>query len=290
MFEEVSTPACIILKYIASIQQRLLPFLRNQRYLESELGGIIKRKADGQLTHAIDAFSDKTLFNILRSHNLSCEVYSEESGWRSFGGSPKYQIICDPYCNTLLTLRSFRESAVAVCITDMSAELVACAIGDLQTDRIFYADPSGAFMWELHCDGRWKKSSIHVSSEYKLEDAFVVASLLKRERRIPTISSDFFCRAGIIHAVDGAIMIGRLAAGNIDAYVDPFKGQPIYEVPCCELIVKAGGIVTDVYGSPFSLMDIVKRLKKDPNSRYQLVAACTERLHNSILNGLDRGK
>ncbi len=141
-------------------------------------------------------------------------------------------------------------------------------------------------MWELINENQWSKSSIHVSQIHRLEDAFVVASLLKKNSRIQIASSEIYNNAKLVHGVDGAIMIGRLAAGNIDAYVDPYKGQPIYEVPCCELILKAGGVVTDANGKRFRLAEIVNSLKKNPKERYKIIAASTSQLHREIINGL----
>lgn len=287
MFDAIPYPNLIALEFIAKAQSKLLPFIRSQRDIQKELGVVVEDKGGGHYAYQIDEFANKVLFEILKEYNLNCRVFSEEGGWSTLGDNPEYYVICDPYCNTSLTMNSFRESAVAICITDLSGELVSCAIGDLQIDRIFYADQTGAYLWELNNKGQWLKSVMQVSNTQKLEEAFVVASLLKQSRRLQVSTSSFYHKAKIFHGVDGAIMIGRLAAGNIDAYLDPFKGQPLYEIPCCELILKAGGVVSDVQGKPFHLPDIMFGLLKNPKVRYSLVATSTPNLHQEILDGLD---
>jgi len=286
MFDRVQAPESIVLEFAARAQSKLLPFIRNQRKLQHDLSAIIEDKGAGHYAYGIDEFANRILFEILREYDLSCHVFSEEGGWSTCGSDPQYYVICDPYCNSSLTMNSFRESAVALSIADRKGELVACAIGDLQIDRIFYADQTGAYSWDLSDDGQWLKSMLRVSSTEKLDEAFVVTSLLKPDRRSKIAASLFYREAKTLHGVDGAIMIGRLAAGHIDAYLDPFKGQPLYEVPCCEMIVRAGGIVSDASGAPFRLSEIISGLREGSGARYRLVAASTPSLHQQILDSL----
>lgn len=283
MFEEVPFPEVLSLKFAARAQLSLLPFIRNQSSLQARLGLVLEDKGDGHYAYEIDEFANSLLFEMLAEHGVGCRVFSEEGGWSTVGKDTKYYVICDPYCNTSLTMRGFRESAVAICIADLNGGLVSCAIADLQVDRIFYADQGGASLWNLDNRDGWQSSSMQVSSVEKLGDAFVVASLLKQSRRLPTCKSGFYSKAKFLHGVDGAIMIGRLAAGHIDAYLDPFVGQPIYEVPCCEMVVRAGGVVSDIGGRPFSLAHIIEGLVENPKIRYSLVAACTAELHRELL-------
>lgn len=286
MFEEVPFPEVLSLKFTARAQLSLLPFIRNQTSLQDRLGLVIEDKGDGHYAYEIDEFANSLLLEMLEEHGIGCRVFSEEGGWSTVGKDTKYYVICDPYCNTSLTMRGFRESAVAICIANLDGELVSCAIADLQVDRIFYADQSGASLWNLHNRDGWQRCSMQVSSVEKLSDAFVVASLLKQSRRLPTCKSGFYPKAKFLHGVDGAIMIGRLAAGHIDAYLDPFVGQPLYEVPCCEMVTRAGGVVSDVYGRPFRLAHVIESLVENPKARYSLIAACTANLHREILSSL----
>ena len=249
------------------------------------MGSIIEDKGGDHYAYKIDEFANNLLINILEKNRLDCFLFSEEGGWSQIGTNPRFFVICDPYCNTSLTMRSFRESAVSICITDLNGVLVSCAIADLQVERVFYADTTGSYLGELK-EASWIKSSLQVSGVRNLADSFVVMSLLKKNRRPISASSGVFLKAKTIHGVDGAIMIGRLAAGNIDAYLDPFVGQPLYEVPCFEIIIRAGGIVTDINKTPFNLSDIISKLNENPKGRYKFVASCNEFLHCEILENL----
>ena len=87
--------------------------------------------------------------------------------------------------------------------------------------------------------------------------------------------------------MDGVLNLARLAAGYVDAYVDPFAGQPIYEIVCAELVQRAGGIVTDTYGVRFDLASIAQMLKDNMEQRYHIIASCTTGLHEEILELLE---
>jgi fructose-1,6-bisphosphatase/inositol monophosphatase family enzyme len=254
--------------------------------LERDLGGVVADKGDEHFAYEVDEYANRILYDVIGEYDIKCHVFSEEGGWRKVADHPQHLIICDPFCNTALAVRGFREAAVAICITDAGGEFIACAIGDLQIERVFYADSTGAHLWEPDRRGVWRAAPMAVSRVRSLDEAFVVTSLLKRERRVRAVSEPFYVKARAVHGVDGAIMIGRLASGYIDAYLDPFKGQPLYEVPCCEMVRRAGGVVTDTDGRPFSLPKVIEGLLDDPKARYKIVAACTEELHRELLNNL----
>lgn len=271
------------LTYIKQVQFELMPALTHQPYKGDSLFSILSTGNEQNPSYRFDKISNQILFNILKERDFSCHVYSEEEhAWKIVGDNPNYYVICDPFCNSFLASRSFRDAAVAVCITDLDGQFIACAIGDLQIKRVFFANTSGAYVLESDQEENTARR-IHVSNTSTIDNAFVVTSLLKSSRRSQVSSYQFFHNAKIIHGVDGAIMIARLAAGDIDAYLDPIKGQPLYEVPCCELILKAGGIVTDNVGRPFRLSEIISNLGQDGEARFKIVAAATPELHSALL-------
>jgi fructose-1,6-bisphosphatase/inositol monophosphatase family enzyme len=272
------------LAYIRQVQSYLMPVLAQQQYRCDDLFSTESQVNDPNPSYRFDEISNCILFEVLKKHDFSCHVFSEEEhSWKTIGSNPQFHVICDPFCNSFLASRTFRDAAVAICISDLNGQLAVCAIGDLQIRRIYYADTDGAYVLEDH-QGREILSRIRVSQTTAVEDAFVVTPLLKTSRRNQINSFDFFHQAKIIHGVDGAIMIARLAAGYVDAYLDPIKGQPFYEIPCCELIIKAGGIVTDNCGKPFSLGAVISELIKSSDSRFKIVAACTNSLHQELLH------
>jgi len=277
----------IAMDYIKQAQSLLIPALIEQRYERDEIFSLKSEAKEENPSYGFDYISNELLFKVLTQHDFDCNVYSEEEhSWKVVGGKPKYFVICDPFCNSSLAPRTFRDSAVAICIGDLNGQFVACAIGDLQIKRIYYADPSGAYVLEDYDQKNGMKSKIHVSEVSSIEDAFITTPLLKSDRRKKVKYMHFFDRAKTIHGVDGAIMIARLAGGHIDGYLDPSKGQPLYEIPCCEMILKAGGIVTDNKGHPFQLRELISNLTKNKGERYKLVAACTRELHDELLYDL----
>ena len=276
------------LAYIKQAQSYLMPALTQQHYEYDDLFSMKSTEDNSNPSYGFDEMSNRILFDVLNDLNFSCYIFSEEEhSWKTIGSNPQYYVISDPFRNSFLASRTFRDAAVAICISDLDGQLAACAIGDLQIKRIYYADASGAFILENRQE-KEELRQIHVSNTISIEDAFVVTPLLKNSRRSQIETFRFFHQAEIIHGVDGAIMIARLAAGHIDAYLDPIKGQPLYEVPCCELIIKAGGIVTDDTGQPFKLSNIISNLSRNDGSRFKIIAACTKDLHRELLEDINK--
>jgi fructose-1,6-bisphosphatase/inositol monophosphatase family enzyme len=274
--------------YVKQVQSALMPALLEQQYKVNDSFSQKTGSQEGNPSFGFDVISNNILFEVLSRNKLDCYVFSEEEhSWKIVGSSPKYYVICDPFCNSSLATHTFRDSAVAICISDLDGQFITCTIGDLQIRKFYFADVSGAYVVENYHQNDETISKIKVSTTTRIEDAFVVTPLLKPERRKAVKHLQFYDQAKMLHGVDGAIMIARLAAGYIDGYLDPLRGQPLYEVPCCELIVKAGGIVTDAEGRPFRINDIITGLLKNTSERYRLVAAGTQELHDALLHGLN---
>ena len=214
-------------RVVATIQRDVLPRIQ---YLDmtSQLSGVVKDKGDGHLAHAIDDVATELMYLALDDARFVGLLFSEERGWENRGEASDSIMVCDPYCNTSLTFRSFRDAAVAACLTDIDGKFLSCAIADLQIRRIAHADLTGAYLSYEQASGEWTSSALQVSSTPSLDQAFVVMSMLKRKRRQQFQLEDVFRRAELVHGVDGAIMLLRMAAGDIDAYIDSHGGQPLY--------------------------------------------------------------
>jgi fructose-1,6-bisphosphatase/inositol monophosphatase family enzyme len=276
----------ITFEYVKTAQAVLIEKLSSQLAFERELGQVVRRKSSEHTAHKVDDFSDEILFSVLRQYpNIGWKIFTEEKGWITDTKRIDYKVICDPFCNTTLALRSFRESAVAICLADKDNSFISCAIADLNTQRIFYADREqvSTFMIE---NGEWISLPTKVSKATSLSDAFISISSLKKRRREAMAGKEIFTRAGQLHCLDGAIYIGRAAAGYLDAYLDPYIGQPLYEVPCLEMMKRAGGVVTDMLGNEFNFSRLISDLEKEPHARYKFIAAATEELHNEIYKAL----
>ena len=266
------------------VQEMVLPVLLSHEEYRLDLGTLVGLKSEMHETLRIDLFSDTVLLQSVRDLGLSCAVFTEESGWVNIGQTERYQLVCDPFCNTTLSRRGFRESAVAVAVFDQDDHFLDCSIGDLNTTRVFAANRTGCYVvYPLSSSGRATVRRIHVSSAVDLEEAFVVISAMKRQRRLGLANSSLFCGAGIVYVVDGAICIGRLARGEIDAYADPYLGQPLYEMPCLEMVKQAGGLVTDLSGETFRARRILQGLRDGSSERFRFVASATPALHQQLL-------
>ncbi|GAA4702153.1 inositol monophosphatase family protein [Phytohabitans rumicis] len=261
------------------IAESVRPLLVDVRSLPS-LGAVVLDKGGGHLAHEIDRVAEDVLFGTLKSAGYAGLVYSEESGLVRLGSEPRF-LICDPYCNTSLTFRGVRESAVAVYEYTLAGVFVAGAIADLQIPRVVWADqqtPTSV----THLGFEGATGPARRSSASSVDDAFLVISLLKQKRRAET-PMRLFRRAGQVATIDGAIVAVRLAVGEIDGFVDSTIGQPSYEALAYELVRRAGGVVTDGEGADIDFQMIVGGLANAEVRRQTVVAAANRSLHQELL-------
>lgn len=278
----------IALEYTKLVQDNLLELMMNQEKLELQLGQRTKIKTQEHTAYLVDDFSNNILFELLNQYSeFNWQVFSEETGWTNIGnGKIRLKAICDPFCNTSLAMRGFRESAVAICITDDKNELISCSIADLNIKRIFYVDKLKSVILNPGVNGQWTETEMHVSKTQNLKNAFIAISALKAKRRQKLTERRIFHEAGQITILDGAIYIARMASGYLDAYLDLDIGQPIYEIPCLEMIKRSGGVVKDLSGKDFELAQVVFTLEEKPDARYQFISASTNELYKEILESI----
>jgi sugar/nucleoside kinase (ribokinase family)/fructose-1,6-bisphosphatase/inositol monophosphatase family enzyme len=257
----------------------------------SDLGVITAHKGEGHTAHRIDLRAESVLFETLDQAAYRGTVYSEESGLIRRGSQPSI-IVCDPYCNTTLTFRGFRESAIAVYEYTRAGNFVAGAIADVQIPRIVWADERpGAYSTPLnteHGSGNEEAQDAQkaqCSGVTELREAFLTISLLKRSRR-EHLPVRLLREAAMVTTIDGAIVAARLAVGEIDGFLDTRVGQPSYEALAYILAAKAGGIVTDASGAPVDFARIVGALWEGEVTRHTIVAAGTRPLHAGLLSAI----
>jgi sugar/nucleoside kinase (ribokinase family)/fructose-1,6-bisphosphatase/inositol monophosphatase family enzyme len=253
------------------------------------LGVITAYKGEGHTAHRIDLLAEAVLFETLERAAYGGIVYSEESGLVRLGDQPRI-IVCDPYCNTTLTFRSFRESATAVYEFTQGGEFVAGAIADIQVPRIVWADERpgaySTFLYPGHNAGEEEAQDakqVRCSKVTDVREAFVTISLLKRSRR-EYLPVKLLKDAAMVTTIDGAIVAVRLALGEIDGFLDERVGQPSYEALAYVLASKAGGIVTDASGTPIDFPRIATALREGEVTRHTIVAAGNRPLHTELLS------
>lgn len=274
--------AGLTLAIAEAISSSMLKVIADPQLLESSQG-IIGDKGDGHLVHRIDTQAEDILFQCLREAGYNGQVFSEESGLKKLGTADTI-IVCDPYCNTSITFRGFRESAVAVYEYSLSGEFLSGAIADLQTARIIYATAQEATQIRGIAGG--SPVSAQPSPVKRVDEAFLTVSLLKRKRRA-SLPTTLVKDAAMITTIDGAVVAARIASGSVDGFVDASVGQPSYEALAYQLVRRAGGVVTDPAGRPFDFAECVRCLVAGTVERHPLVAASTADLGHDILARLN---
>lgn len=242
---------------------------------------VTQDKGGGHIAHAIDDDAESQMRELLLGHGFEGTLFSEESKLVSFGASEDF-LVSDPYCNTSLTFRGVRESAMTLYSFDASNAMTAGIIADMQIPRsaCLRNDGSVVVVWS---DGI--EAPVCPSDCEDLGSALVVISLLKKRRRSFEYGS-LIRDVGLLLTVDGGIVALRLAVGEVDAFVDAHTGQPYYEALAYRLAEAAGCVVTDASGSPIDWEFLCAALKRGEVGRQTVIAAATSSLHRQILSAL----
>lgn len=276
----------ITFSYITLIRERLIRYLRDPFLLNSEYSQITNIKSESHNQYELDNVAQAILIETLEKENFKGRVFSEEAGWFSLGDYKDLKLICDPFDSTFLTTRSINFPAVSLCFIDKNNQFICSAVADLSNDITYFADNTGACAF-IYNNGKWlSKGRISVSNVEKIEEAFIVLPTMQPNRRAHLDAKIFQNSCFWLNAC-GATFIGKLASGFIDAYLDPFKGQPLYEIACAEIILRAGGVVSNKYGEQYKLKSIIELLEKGDDSRYTIVASSTKELHRNLLKSIE---
>lgn len=277
-------PGGLVVDLAARLQDELIPVLQFPARTAA-FGDVVADKTAEHQAFAIDDHANEMFFALLNERRFAGQVFSEEGGWRRLG-SESSLLVCDPYDNTSLTFRGFRESSVVITEGTEDGHFTESVIADLQTYRIVHCSAgSPTTVLTRARDGEWREDECGVSAVRDLDQAYVAVSLMKRKRRVVGNPDLGLVReAGTLHSVDGAMMIARLALGEIDAYVDAYVGQPAYELPAMELVRRAGGVVTDEDGHDLTFGRILDVMRTNPDDRIRVVAAATTELHSQIMS------
>lgn len=272
-------PARICLDYVMGIKRKLRPLLFKHKLLERRLGKIVKEKTGEHMQYGFDVLAHDFLVKQLEKKSLNVRLFSEESGWLSIGTGKEYLIIADPFDGSHQATRTFRDVATAICVVDQNYEFKFCAIAEFNTHLLYIADKTGAYVSYTQ-----KLDPLYPSMVQSLSEAYIILPGMKQKRRQYLCKTRIVSEAKYLLNTDGIVNLGRLAAGYIDAYIDPYIGQPIYEIVYSEIARQAGAVVSDIYGKLFDLPTLIHDLESDSDSRYKIIATCSERLHHEILN------
>lgn len=281
------TGSDLVVTIARKMQSAIYPLITDPLEAE-ELGAVTADKGGGHTAHELDTRAEAVLFGALKEAGYAGRLFSEESGLVHLGDEPRL-IVSDPYCNTTITFRGIRESAVAVYEYTLGGHFVAGAIADLQIPRIVWsAADQGAAVTLFRSFSDVLPGSeeitrpVHCSSTRNVGSSFLTISMMKRNRRQdPPLR--LLREAAMVGIVDGAIAAARLALGETDGFVDAEVGQPGYEALAYALVAKAGGVVSDPAGSRVHFGRIAAELAEGEVRRHAIVAGATQALLDEIL-------
>lgn len=256
------------------------PYLSNYEEFSKSLLKEIKVKENDNVQYSFDIELDKIIKNKLKEFEISGKIFSEESGFFEFG-EKKYRVVYDPFCNSSLATRAFHEAAVGISIFGYDYEFITSAIMDYQTGIVAIVEDNKTNFYQIQTK---EKLIFNNSKNENLEDAWIVITLENQEERKNLKKVDRILeKAKRIIISSGHIYWLKLAMGVIDAYLDPFGGEKLYEMFACTVAQKNGCIVTDLKGKEFEPVENLKIFEENQNYIYCPVAANDSKLHGNIL-------
>ncbi|MEH0634157.1 FIG domain-containing protein [Streptomyces bottropensis] len=265
---------------VYEISEAVRPILSDPGKVE-DLSGVVEDKGDGHTAHRIDLYAEKILFDVLDRIQYKGTVYSEERGLVKLGNDTRL-LVCDPYCNTSLTFRGFRECAVAAYEYSLAGDFVSGAIADLQINRALRAEAENSTR-VVYPPKLGTTEAARCSEVRDVEDAFLAISLLKHKRRA-LLPLSVFQKAALVTTIDGAITAARISLGEIDGFIDASVGQPSYEALAYEMVRRAGGVVSDTEGNSIDFRQIAADLAKGVVRRHPMVVSSNAYLHQEMLS------
>jgi len=277
-----------ISQFIFSTFQEIFDFMRpvlsNYQEFSKTLSKQVLLKKNDNEQYSFDIETDQIIKDGLRKFNITGKIFSEESGFFELGDK-NYRVAYDPFCNSSLASKTFQEAAAGISIFTYDYKFVASAIMDYQTGILGIASVDKTSFYQIQTK---EKIAFDYSENETLENSWVVVTLENRNERnsinkIPEILS----RSKRIIIGSGHIYWLKLSMGVIDAYLDPFGGERLYEMFACSVAQKNGCIVSDLSGKIFDPTENLKIFEDDQEYVYFSVAATNESLHGEIMKNIN---
>lgn len=257
--------------------------LNNYHDFSNNLSRKIKTKAGGNEQFSFDVVLDGLIKNKIREHGIAGRIYSEESGFFD-EGELNYRLVYDPFCNSSLASKTFREGAAGLSIFTPDYKLLITGILDYQTGIVGLAESDKPIFYQIQ---NGQSLSLSPSNVTKLSDAWVVITLENaQERQSLDQALPMLKKAKRVLISSGHIYWLKLVAGQIDAYADPYGGEKLYEMFASALAQAAGCVVTDRNGENFDAGKYLKIFEENPDFIYFPIASATAELHKELLESL----
>jgi fructose-1,6-bisphosphatase/inositol monophosphatase family enzyme len=261
------------------------PSLSNYKNFAVALGKQLQIKEFENYQYSFDVELDKIIKSKIEQFGITGKIFSEESGFYEFGDK-KYRVVFDPFCNSSLASRTFHEAAVGISIFNYNYEFITSAIMDYQTGIAGIVENGVTKFYQIQSG---EEIGIEKVLNKNIDESWVVVTLEnKEERKNIAKATKLLNDAKRIIISSGHIYWLKLATGNIDAYIDPFGGERLYEMFACTVAQHSGCLVTDLSGEDFDPAKYLKIFENDPNYVYYPVATTNADLHKQVLASIDR--
>jgi len=196
--------------------------------------------AGGDVTHKIDLVAERAVIETLNSYDVSCNLVSEESGFKNIGGESKFYLIADPLDGTINALHNIPFFAVSLAVADgpKLSDIKVGLVMDLCRGVVFSAEKgSGAFY-------EWK-NRLTISSVTDVKDAVIFLQLnaLKDKKLLNRSYPLITWAKRLRHLGSSSLEICYVAEGSVDAFIEIQKKLRVPDVAASYLILKeAGGL------------------------------------------------
>lgn len=258
--------------------------LTNYQLFTEQLTRMVKVKEGNNEQFDFDVQLDEMIKKSLAAHKITGAIFSEESGFFEIPGEKRYRVVYDPFCNSSLASRMFREGALGLSVFTDDYIFITAAILDFQTGLFALVEDETTHFYQVQTG---EEVTMHSKLPTALEEAWVVYTLEKPDERSQiTPGNDIFTLPKRVILSSGHMYWLKLAAGLVDAYLDPIGGEKLYEMFACTVAQKAGCVVTNTEGEVFDPVKYLKIFEQDPSYRFYPVGARSAALHAAIMKKL----
>jgi len=267
----------ILLQCKENVLKHIHPLLGTVKKPQPDLG----RGAGGDQMKLVDLVAEKAIIEVLRQHDLSFTLVSEESGTSEYGyASKELYVTVDPIDGTTNLTRGlpFYCTSIALSNKQSLSNVFIGLVSDLHHGTTYYAvKGKGAFK---------NGEKITTSTTASLEESVIGLDLntYKVKEFAPKLSDLIGHTKHIRHFGANALELCFVAEGLTDAFVDIRGKLRTTDVAAGFLILKeAGGIITASDGQFFDA-------GLDPKQTVSFVASSNPIIHEAILRFLKPNK
>ena len=265
----------ILIQCKENIQKQIAPLLKKINQPQPNLG----LGAGGDPVKQIDLAAENAIIEILRKHETSFTLISEESGVKEYGMTPhEHFVTVDPIDGTTNLTRGipFYATSIAVSTEPTLNTIHTALVADLFHD-ITYTAQKG--------EGAYRNNQrITPSTNTSLEEAVIGLDLntYKVQKIATHLTSLIQETKHIRHLGANALELCYVADGTIDAFIDIRGKLRATDMAAAWLIIKeASAKIMTPQGKPLNI-------KLDPKQKVSFMAAGNQKIQKIILEHLKR--